>query len=125
MPNGYGHKEYGEHEYDVGGTSNCKHGCGCWMGPSNSGGPTGLDPFGKCPKNPTDGQLLGGKADYDYVVTERIENLESRCRKAEDRLEKVSPGEAKLAEELASVKEKLAEKEQLLAELRHLIGTSA
>jgi len=33
-------------------TSDCKHGCGCWMGSSRSGGPDGVDPFGKCPENP-------------------------------------------------------------------------
>lgn len=31
-------------------TSDCKHGCGCWTGPHNSGGP--VDPFGPCPNNP-------------------------------------------------------------------------
>lgn len=31
-------------------TSDCSHGCGCWMGESRSGGP--VDPFGRCPKNP-------------------------------------------------------------------------
>lgn len=32
-------------------TSDCEH-CKCWMGPSRSGGPEGVDPFGECPGNP-------------------------------------------------------------------------
>jgi hypothetical protein len=32
-------------------TSDCRHGCGCWAGPSRSGGPEGVDPFGECPKH--------------------------------------------------------------------------
>lgn len=31
-------------------TSDCANGCGCWMGGSRSGGPEGVDAFGKCPK---------------------------------------------------------------------------
>ena len=34
-------------------TSDCEHGCGCWMGNSRSGGPDGVSPFGACPNNPT------------------------------------------------------------------------
>ena len=87
MQNGHGDKEYGGHAYaDHNGTSDCQRGCGCWMGPARSGGPTGLDPFGACPQNPADGKLLGGKADYDHVVTERIRNLESRLYAAETQL---------------------------------------
>jgi hypothetical protein len=42
---------FGQHDYgDYEGTSNCKNGCGCWAGPSSSGGP--VDPFGACPHNP-------------------------------------------------------------------------
>jgi hypothetical protein len=33
-------------------TSDCKYGCGCWMGSFRSDGPEGIDPFGLCPKNP-------------------------------------------------------------------------
>jgi hypothetical protein len=42
------------HKYDSDGTFtvDCAYGCGCWMGPSRSGGPDGLDPFGECPKAP-------------------------------------------------------------------------
>lgn len=32
-------------------TSDCRYGCGCWAGPSRSGGPEGVDPFGECPKH--------------------------------------------------------------------------
>jgi hypothetical protein len=42
---------FSEHKYaDHDGTSDCSYGCGCWMGPSASGGP--VDPFGPCPRNP-------------------------------------------------------------------------
>ena len=34
-------------------TSDCEYGCGCWAGPSRSGGPDGVNPFGNCPKHPT------------------------------------------------------------------------
>ena len=33
-------------------TSDCEYECGCWAGPSRSGGPDGVDPFGNCPKHP-------------------------------------------------------------------------
>ena len=124
MPNGHGPKEYGGHKYaNPDGTSDCKHGCGCWMGPAHSGGPIGLDPGGTCPNNPTDGKLLGGNADYEHVVTERIQNLSSRLYGAENRLKRVSPSKVKLADELASAKTELAEKNRVLTELRRLIGT--
>ena len=43
--------KFGPHKYaDHDGTSDCQYGCGCWMGPSRSGGP--VNPFGACPKNP-------------------------------------------------------------------------
>lgn len=32
-------------------TSDCEHGCGCWMGSSRSGGHEGVDQFGQCPNN--------------------------------------------------------------------------
>lgn len=40
----------GGHIYDEHGTSDCANGCGCWAGPSRSGGPDGIDPLGACPK---------------------------------------------------------------------------
>jgi len=43
-------KKFGKHKYaDHDGTSDCEYGCGCWMGPSRSGGK--VDPFGPCPNN--------------------------------------------------------------------------
>jgi hypothetical protein len=126
MPNGHGPKEYGGHKYaDHNRTSNCKHGCGCWMGPTRSGGPTGLDPFGKCPNNPKDRKPLGGKADYDYVVTERIEDLRSRLYKAEEQLKAVKPSKVKLAAELKSVRAELNKKKELFSNLRHLLKTNS
>lgn len=50
-------KYYGSHDYpgcrDENNfyTSDCAHGCDCWMGGSRSGGPDGVDPFGRCPKH--------------------------------------------------------------------------
>jgi len=41
---------FGPHGYTKDGTSDCSHGCGCWAGPSRSGGP--VDPLGPCPQNP-------------------------------------------------------------------------
>lgn len=38
---------HGYSSYD----GNCSFGCGCWWRGYSSGGPTGLNPFGKCPKN--------------------------------------------------------------------------
>ena len=32
-------------------TSNCEH-CDCWIGPTRSGAPEGVDQFGDCPGNP-------------------------------------------------------------------------
>lgn len=119
-------KEYGDHKYNHnGGTVECEHGCGCWMSSTDSGGPTGLDPFGSCPKNPKDGALLGGTADYDSVVNERIRDLTYRLLDAEKRLERVSPSKTKLGMELAEAKRKLAACEELLADIRRLVGTGA
>lgn len=50
------------------GTVDCAHGCGAWMGPTRSGGPTGKEPpevggFGPCPKNPElDWVIIGGES---------------------------------------------------------------
>lgn len=42
---------HGSHHYPGDdGTSDCSHGCGCWMGPYRSGGP--VNPGGRCPENP-------------------------------------------------------------------------
>ena len=123
MPNGHGLKEYGGHKYaDHDGTSDCKFGCECWMGPSRSGGPAGLDPFGTCPKNPKDGNFLGGVADYEYVVNARIADLQSRLRAAEDLLMRVNPDQIRLAEDLAKIRGELAQQESLLHQIRRLLG---
>jgi hypothetical protein len=45
-PKKFGHHKYADHD----GTSDCGYGCGCWMGPTRSGGE--VDPFGACPNNP-------------------------------------------------------------------------
>lgn len=101
MPNGHDYnKEYGSHKYsdDIHHTSDCKYGCGCWMGPAMSGGPAGVSPFGDCPKNPINGKLLGGNADQDVVIERRIRKLESEAYHATqraDELEKIN-GEEKI-----------------------------
>ncbi|MFC1656416.1 hypothetical protein ACFL14_00400 [Patescibacteria group bacterium] len=82
MPNGLPHdKEYGPHAYDSDGsyTGNCKHNCGCSIGPTMSHGPLGLDPFGECPGNPKDGKSLGGDRDYECVVERRILHLQKKA----------------------------------------------
>lgn len=139
MPHESSRKEYGPHKYaEHDGTSDCKYGCGCWMGPSRSGGPDGLDPFGVCPGNPKDGKPLGpaGKygPDYYQVVMNRFEDLKTRCRTAEDgrraaeeKLKRVAPGALKLSERLhdalsllAKVKEHFAGSGKLAKEIDKL-----
>ena len=116
MPNGHDYsKEYGGHKYaDHDGTSDCKYGCGCSMGPSMSHGPTGLDPDGECPNNPKDGKRLPGNADYEIVVERRIRGQESRAFSAEQAVEKVSTSKKRLAEGVANTKKSLAEKTKAL-----------
>lgn len=123
MPNGHGPKEYGGHKYDEVGSSDCHHGCGCSMAPASSSGPMGLDPFGICPKNPKDGLLLGGNADYEYVVNSRIDSLKSRLSSAEYHLSLVSPGEEKLGEELAKTKRELAEIKEKMRQIQRLANS--
>ena len=89
MPNGREHMSYevdfGKHKYaDHDGTSDCKYGCGCWMGPSRSGGPMGVDPSGKCPRHvlretlPTSlGKPIGSEGIMGDFVNGRILYLES------------------------------------------------
>lgn len=121
MPNGYEKKEYGGHKYsEHDGTSDCVYGCGCWMGLSRSGGPTGLDPGGLCPQNPKDGKKLGGKADYDYVVSERIKSLESRAIQAEQLLKKTSPEKIQLVNKIDSLEKSLRDLNTRLNEIRRI-----
>lgn len=124
MPNGHEEKEYGEHKYDDDHDriSNCIYRCGCWIGPVRSGGPTGLDPFGCCPNNPKDGITAGGTADYDNVVTARINDLQKRLNKATSELPIVTRGEVALLEELEFTLKKLSEKNRILAGIRDLLG---
>ncbi len=121
--NGDGPKEYGGHKYsDMDRTHNCEHGCGCYAGPSSSGGPIGLDPIhGACPNNPADGERLGGNGDHALVVKDRIQDLSSRAYKAEGLLKKVEPDKVQLAEELATVRVELAELKGFLTELHSRI----
>jgi hypothetical protein len=96
-PIGFDYKEYGPHKYTRAGTSDCEYGCGCWAGDARSGGPLGLEPIsGRCPANPVNGEPLGGKKDYEYVVMDRIESAERRAYEAEDLLRKVKPDKIKL-----------------------------
>ena len=52
IPEPVGYKMGGHYYPDPDGTSDCANGCGCWMEPYRSGGPDGVDPFGKCPNEP-------------------------------------------------------------------------
>jgi hypothetical protein len=117
-------KEYGPHKYpDPDSTSDCKHGCGCWAGPNNSGGPLGLDPIsGECPNNPKNNIRLGGDGDYETVVERRIRNLERRAYDAETALKKVRPSKKKLAEDLGAAQEKIYEQETFINKITALIS---
>ena len=103
MPNGHDYREqrHGPHDYgdDPHRTYDCKHKCGCSMGPSSSYGPTGVDPSGECPGNPLEGKGLGSpKADQDFVVRRRIRDLETRLDKADDTVRRTRPTKIQLAE---------------------------
>lgn len=107
MSSGYDtSKKYGKHKYDERGQDNCQYGCGCWMGSDRSDSHVpGVDPFGECPKNPADGKLLGGNADFELVVNRRIYNLESALYQAQTKLKAVKPGAKRLAEENQKLRE--------------------
>jgi hypothetical protein len=115
-------KEYGRHQYSDDGSPDCMLGCGCWIRTPHSGGPAGLDPFGKCPRNPVNGMFLSENADhvydrdYGYILNERIQELAARLKEAEEKLKQAAP--SKVIKELEAVKKQLAEKNQLLAEVR-------
>ena len=125
MPNGNDHtREYGGHKYpDIHTTNDCEHGCGCWAGPTRSGGPLGLDPLkGECPNNPICGERLSDKEDYEIVVVRRIRNLEKRACDAEGMLEDVAPGEIKLVEDLRAAERIISEQRNTLRETHEAIG---
>lgn len=112
-------KEYGPHKYaGHDGTSDCEFQCGCWMGPTRSGGLLGIDPGGTCPHNPLDGKLLGGKEDYESVVEQRILRLSSRATTAEAKLRAVESDKQELAEELAKTRQDLSKARFRLEQIR-------
>jgi hypothetical protein len=84
MPNGREHLQYedfGAHEYpgDVDRTSDCVHGCGCWMGPARSGSRyAGIDPFGKCPFNIKKKHRLTKEQIIEDFVNARVNHLETK-----------------------------------------------
>ncbi len=122
---GYSSKKYGPHKYSGHDhTSECEYACGCWAGPSNSGGPLGLDPIGgACPMNPEDGIRLGGKADYEEVVMQRIIQAEVRANRAEAALKAADPGALALAEQLKVAQRKIFEQDQVIEKTRTLLNS--
>lgn len=59
-------KKKGGHGYNLTGRSihrhvNCPFACGCWVSSTQSHGPDGVDPHGKCPKNPLNIEKEAGK----------------------------------------------------------------
>ena len=71
--------KFGSHNfigmYDF--TSDCEHGCGCWMGPSRSGGP--VNPWGACPNNPiTDDEDLSKVEQVQPTFAKELSNLLNR-----------------------------------------------
>jgi len=78
------------------------------MGPTRSGGPIGLDPFGECPNNPEDEKRLGGDRDYRIIVERRIDDLTTRASEAEGLLEQVEPGTIELAKKLEDAQHQLS-----------------
>lgn len=125
MPNGHRPKAYSSHDYpnypNKHDTSDCSHGCGCWMGPCRSGGPIGIDPFGFCPKNPLDGKLLGGDSDIENVVRQRIASLESRARAAEDSLKAVEPSKKNLAAALRNSKREVHDLREAIRKIKEIV----
>uniref|UniRef100_A0A6M3L9S0 Uncharacterized protein n=1 Tax=viral metagenome TaxID=1070528 RepID=A0A6M3L9S0_9ZZZZ len=83
MPNGRDHRKYetyGNHNYPTAPhqTSDCSFNCGCWAGPSNSGGPAGVSPFGKCPCNYEKDRLdLNFDQNMEDFINGKISYLES------------------------------------------------
>ena len=92
-------KEYGEHKYNNG---LCI--CGCWSNSLTTGGPIGLDPKGKCPKNPKDGIPIGGLHDIEEVANERIADLYSQIRRLTIEVEEKNKEVKRLQEKLREAK---------------------
>ena len=133
MPNGRDHKsydDYGPHEYPNAphSTSDCRFGCGCWAGPTMSGGPPGISPFGHCPNNPKDGQKKGNY-DYEDCVNGRIAKLENqlfRAQKATEILEKSKKGtKANLAKRMNEAEEKVDRLIRMLSKAHDSISDTA
>jgi translation elongation factor EF-1beta len=126
MPNGYKHRQYGEHEYpNPEGTSDCIYGCGCWMGPSRSDGPLGVDPHGLCPNHPLDDGPLRKGIDYEDLVNQRIRALKIEVKRQEERAEKaeVAAGieRMELVDQLANTERKVKNLEKKLDEIQGII----
>ncbi len=98
-------KEYGKHCYAE--KVYCKHGCGCWIKSLRFGGPIGIDPLGECPKNPLDGEVIGGHADQKIVMARRIKRME-------EELSRLKRKSMQLAEELAETKARLIVNERIV-----------
>lgn len=131
MPNGHDYsKEYGPHKYEDGpGTYDCEHGCGCWAGPTRSGGPLGIDPlYGECPKNPKDGKLVGGDVDHEIVVERRIRALEStafRGQEAMNELKRAKKGtKTNLVQRLGAAEVEINRLQGVLGELRGILESA-
>jgi len=117
-------KEYGPHKYPGDGwtTHDCEHGCGCWAGPTNSGGPIGLVTIGgECPNNPKDGQRLGGSEDHRAVVNRALHWYRGRMNKAEEELKGVAPGARKLLAQLTETRRALFRAEQQIEKAREAL----
>lgn len=124
MPNDHIRKEYGSHQYAEGsGVSYCQHGCGCCKGLFYSDGPAGIDPSGKCPKNPENGELLGGDQDRDYIIKERIQDLENRLKATENRLKQTEPGgEYKIADKLTAAQKEITEAKRIILLIQRIVN---
>lgn len=133
MPNGRSHKkleDYGPHDYDSEGTSDCKHGCGCWAGPSMSGGPPGLDPLGQhCPNNPINGEMQQGKDDYEDCVNGLIADLRSKLYKAQQAEKIVEQADEAtkvgLVQRLEAAEREVAKLKRALTSIRDSVGKIA
>jgi hypothetical protein len=119
-------KKYGRHKYGRdGGTSDCQHGCGCWMGDTSSGAKLlGIDPFGECPNNPKDKIKLGEMADHHLIVERRLCDLEERANKAEDLLRGVKPGTKRLAKQHRQAMEIIRDLEGKMAQIDKIASGS-